>query len=156
MIINNAFFTSYVPNQICTRTHTLFIFTITYRIMIITKKTIKKGFIFCNMQQLKYLCIRKNEILGLFRFDRDTHQYKTKTEIVSLVNGGPHKSLRGLSCIAGGLQRRRALKSYKLGVSSHHRATPFLFNSRHIRYKINPLYILCSIHRWKLNRKYYG
>lgn len=33
----------------------------------------------------------------------------------------------GLSCKAGGLQRRRALKSFQLGVSSHHFVPPFPF-----------------------------
>ena len=48
---------------------------------------------------------------------------KIETEKVSLANGGPYKTLCGLSCKAGGLQRRRALKSCLLGVSSHHWAT---------------------------------
>lgn len=68
---------------------------------------------------------------GPYRFDRDTHQITSKTEKVSLANGGPYKARKRLSCKAGGLQRRRALKSYMLGVSSHHRAAPFLlFNSK--------------------------
>lgn len=48
---------------------------------------------------------------GPYRFDRDTHQITSKTEKVSLANGGPYKSRKRLSCKAGGLQRRRALKS---------------------------------------------
>ena len=46
---------------------------------------------------------------------------KIETEKTSFANGGPYKTLSGLSCKAGGLQRRRALKSCILGVSSHHR-----------------------------------
>lgn len=58
---------------------------------------------------------------GPYRFDRDTHQITSKTEKVSLANGGPYKARKRLSCKAGGLQRRRTLKSFLLGVSSHHR-----------------------------------
>ena len=50
---------------------------------------------------------------------------KIETEKTSFANGGPYKTLSGLSCKAGGLQRRRALKSCILGVSSHHWATCF-------------------------------
>jgi hypothetical protein len=32
----------------------------------------------------------KNNNIRSYRLDRDTHQIKTKTEIASLVNGGPH------------------------------------------------------------------
>ncbi len=31
------------------------------------------------------------KILGLLRFDRDTHQNKNETEKTSFANGGPHK-----------------------------------------------------------------
>ena len=64
---------------------------------------------------------------GPYRFDRDTHQITSKTEKVSLANGGPYKARKRLSYKAGGLQRRRALKSFLLGVSSHHRYG-FLFS----------------------------
>ncbi len=30
--------------------------------------------------------------MGVYRFDRDTHQITLKTENASLVNGGPHKT----------------------------------------------------------------
>jgi hypothetical protein len=63
-------------------------------------------------------------------FDRDTHQIIQKTESASFANGGPHKSaFCGLSCKAGGLQRRRALKTFQLGVSSHHWALSSFFLS---------------------------
>ena len=68
---------------------------------------------------------------GPYRFDRDTHQITSKTEKVSLANGGPYKSRKRLSCKAGGLQRRRALKSFLLGVSSHHRYGFLFFSSYH-------------------------
>ena len=55
---------------------------------------------------------------------------KIETEKTSFANGGPYKTLSGLSCKAGGLQRRRALKSCILGVSSHHWAS--LFNIQEI------------------------
>ncbi len=61
------------------------------------------------------------------RIDRDTHQIIQKTEKTSLVDGGPYKVLTNLSCKAGGLQRRRVLKSFQLGVSSHHRYGLFSF-----------------------------
>ena len=35
------------------------------------------------------LLLRNNNIRS-YRLDRDTHQIKTKTEIASFVNGGPH------------------------------------------------------------------
>ena len=44
---------------------------------------------------------------------------KIETEKTSFANGGPYKTLSGLSCKAGGLQRRRALKSY-IARSFHH------------------------------------
>lgn len=38
--------------------------------------------------------------------------YTYETEKTSLANGGPHKLTCQLSCKAGGLQKRRALKCY--------------------------------------------
>lgn len=66
---------------------------------------------------------------------------KTKTEKTSLANGGPHKShYKRLSCKAGGLQRRRALKSYMLGVSSHHRYGPLSFCANCITIKFYEMF----------------
>ena len=56
---------------------------------------------------------------------------RQKAESASFANGGPYKALRGLSCKAGGLQRRGALKTFILGVSSHHRAASFFLKSNH-------------------------
>ena len=39
---------------------------------------------------MRIFATRKGEPNGSYRLDWDTHQIKLKTEMTSLVNGGPH------------------------------------------------------------------
>jgi hypothetical protein len=64
---------------------------------------------------------------GVRRFDRDTHQIILKAEQASLVNGGPHKSLEGAKLQSRWITTTGSPQMiFTLGVSSHHRAFPFL------------------------------
>ena len=53
--------------------------------------------------------------------------YTYETEKTSLANGGPHKLTCQLSCKAGGLQKRRALKCYWHSEFHHIIERPFPF-----------------------------
>jgi hypothetical protein len=73
----------------------------------------KFPFFLVYFQSISYLCKQNRE---LCRFDRDTHQITLKTELTSLANGGPQHVHKYASRKAGGLQRRRVLKSFNKGV----------------------------------------
>ena len=76
---------------------------------------------------MRIFATRKGEPNGSYRLDWDTHQIKLKTEMTSLANGGPHTHQGSRN--AGGLQKRRALKSYVIGVFITSSVRPFFIST---------------------------
>ena len=75
------------------------------------------------------LCLFDKDIRVVSVRSGYSSNYTYETEKTSLAYGGPHKLTCQLSCKAGGLQKRGALKLIaKFGVSSHHRATLFFYS----------------------------
>ena len=72
------------------------------------------------------MSIRKNIRVVSVRSGYSSN-YTYETEKTSLANGGPHKLTCQLSCKAGGLQKRRALKCYWHSEFHHIIERPFPF-----------------------------
>ena len=76
---------------------------------------------------------------GLCRFDRDTHQFKNRNRDSYFCQWRAIKPLLELSCKAGGLQRRGALKSYisrSFITSSHNPLFPFPYYIIHFIFNL--------------------